>query len=182
MFGGRTSDMNHKCYQINVENLHTGYSCQIPVLDQPIICGSIPSLQKGPWTLELAERGTHATDIDCVNSQFDLLIGSDFAGNIYTGKIQKLRTSIFAMETKLGWVLMGKSQTTGDENSIAALVSSLSVHNQEIRNLWELEAIGIRDSFEWKSRDEIDKVVKDHFMENLRKDSEGRYEVKLPWM
>ncbi|GFY34711.1 hypothetical protein TNCV_4701921 [Trichonephila clavipes] len=26
--------------------------------DQPIICGSIPSLQKGPWTLELAKRGT----------------------------------------------------------------------------------------------------------------------------
>ncbi|GFW36399.1 hypothetical protein TNCV_3713171 [Trichonephila clavipes] len=47
MFGGRTSDMNPKCYQINVENLHTGYSCQIPFLDQPIICGSIPSLQKG---------------------------------------------------------------------------------------------------------------------------------------
>ncbi|GFS58394.1 putative tick transposon [Trichonephila clavipes] len=131
-------------------------------------CGSIPSLQKGPWTLELAERGIHVTDIDCVNSQFDLLICSDFARNIYTGKIQKLRTSIFAMETKLGWVLMGKSQTTGDENSIAALVTSLSVHNQKIRNLWELEAIGIRDSFEWKSRDEIDKVIKDHFMENLR--------------
>ncbi|GFY27138.1 putative tick transposon [Trichonephila clavipes] len=132
MFGGRTSDMNHKCYQINVENLHTGYSCQIPVLDQPIICGSIPRLQKGPWTLELAERGIHITDIDCVNSQIDLLIGSDFAGNIYTGKIQKLRTGIFSMETKLGWVLMGKSQTTGDENSIAALVTSLLVHNQEI--------------------------------------------------
>ncbi|GFV11469.1 uncharacterized protein TNCV_1695931 [Trichonephila clavipes] len=62
-------------------------SCQIPVLDQPIICGSIPSLQKGHWTLELAERGIHITDIDCVNSQIDLLIGSDFAGNIYIGKI-----------------------------------------------------------------------------------------------
>ncbi|GFY19651.1 transposon Tf2-6 polyprotein [Trichonephila clavipes] len=78
--------------------------------------------------------------------------------------------------------LMGKSQTTGDDNSIAALVTSLLVHNQEIRNLWELEATGIRDPFEWKLRDEIDEVVKDHFMENLRKDSEGRYEVKLPWM
>ncbi|GFV11468.1 hypothetical protein TNCV_1695921 [Trichonephila clavipes] len=74
------------------------------------------------------------------------------------------------------------ANTTGDENSIDALVTSLLVHNQEIRNLWELEAIGIKDPFEWKSRDEIEKVVKDHFMENLRKDSEGRYEVKLSWM
>ncbi|GFT28911.1 integrase_H2C2 domain-containing protein [Trichonephila clavipes] len=86
------------------------------------------------------------------------------------------------METKFGWVLKGKSHTTGEENSIAALFTSLLVHNQEIRNLWELEAIRIRDPFECKSRDEIDKVVKDHFMENLRKDSERRFEVKLPWM
>ncbi|GFY19652.1 DUF1758 domain-containing protein [Trichonephila clavipes] len=71
MFGGRTSDMNHKCYQINVEYLHTGYSSQIPVLDQPIICRSIPSLQKGPWTLELAERGIHITDIDCATRRLN---------------------------------------------------------------------------------------------------------------
>ncbi|XP_054706688.1 uncharacterized protein LOC129216498 [Uloborus diversus] len=45
-----------------------------------------------------------------------------------------------------------------------------------------MEAIGIKDPFEQKSKSEIDKAVNDHFIANLRKDDEGRYEVKLPWV
>ena len=109
-----------------------------------IICGSIPRLQKGPWISELFGKGIHITVVPCVNQEIDLLIGSSFAGNIYTGKIQKLRAGIFAMETLLGWVLMGKLPTTRSENSNAAVVTSLLIHNQDIKNLWELEVKLIR--------------------------------------
>ncbi|GFX65968.1 hypothetical protein TNCV_13891 [Trichonephila clavipes] len=38
----------------------------------------------------------------------EVLLGADVAGKLITGRREELKTSLVALETKLGWTLMGK--------------------------------------------------------------------------
>ncbi|GFY33667.1 DUF1758 domain-containing protein [Trichonephila clavipes] len=50
VFGGSTLQKDdHRLYEITLQNVNSGYSFDIPVLDQPIICGKIPRINKGIW-------------------------------------------------------------------------------------------------------------------------------------
>lgn len=60
-------------------------------------------------------------------------------------------------------------------------VTSLFVKEADISSLWRLDLIGINDPIEKKSRQEIDLQTKEHFLETVRINEDGRYEVCLPW-
>ncbi|GFY12091.1 uncharacterized protein TNCV_4975911 [Trichonephila clavipes] len=60
-------------------------------------------------------------------------------------------------------------------------VLSLFVNEADISNLWKLDLIGINDPVERKCKYEIDLQTKNHFLEMVTTNKEGRYEVCLPW-
>ncbi|XP_055932046.1 uncharacterized protein LOC129962326 [Argiope bruennichi] len=77
---------------------------------------------------------------------------------------------------------MGKvPQEESSEENLAITVLSLFVNEAEITNLWKLDSIGINDSVEKKSKNEIDLQTKEHFLETVTINKDGRYEVCLPW-
>ncbi|GFW07483.1 hypothetical protein TNCV_3916161 [Trichonephila clavipes] len=45
-----------------------------------------------------------------------------------------------------------------------------------------METLGIMDSVETKSKEEMEKNAVEHFMKTVDRDEEGRYIVKLPWI
>ncbi|GFT59125.1 DUF1758 domain-containing protein [Trichonephila clavipes] len=48
VFGGSTlQKQDHRVYEITLQNVNRGFSFDIQVLDQPIICGKIPRINKG---------------------------------------------------------------------------------------------------------------------------------------
>lgn len=52
MFGGSTLRRKHKCY-----TLRGNYSCNIEVLDQLVICGTVPRMKKGISLNKLKDIG-----------------------------------------------------------------------------------------------------------------------------
>ncbi|XP_055931952.1 uncharacterized protein LOC129962236 [Argiope bruennichi] len=77
---------------------------------------------------------------------------------------------------------MGKvPQEKSSEENLAITVLSLFVNEAEITNLWKLDSIGINDPVEKKSKNEIDLRTKEHFLETVIINKDGRYEVCLPW-
>ena len=104
LFGGVTTKENHSCYNIRLSNLTNNFSCEIAVLSQPEICGSVGRLKPGLWVDKLKQRGIHLTDVGERQSRIEVLIGSDLAGSFFTGKIEKLQygKGLVAMETLFG--------------------------------------------------------------------------------
>ncbi|KAF2884417.1 hypothetical protein ILUMI_21757 [Ignelater luminosus] len=71
-----------------------------------------------------------------------------------TGKLHNLECGMTAVETKLGWTLMGKKPTEeNSKNDAALIVTSMFVEEADISNLWSLDVMGITDPVETKSRE-----------------------------
>ncbi|GFT81180.1 uncharacterized protein TNCV_5089971 [Trichonephila clavipes] len=65
-------------------------------------------------------------------------------GKMLTGRKKVLSSGLVAVETYLGWNLMGKvPQEEPSEESLAMTVLSQFVNEAEISNLWKLGLIGI---------------------------------------
>ncbi|XP_072401109.1 uncharacterized protein [Diabrotica undecimpunctata] len=108
--------------------------------------------------------------------------GADIVGKLYTGRKYQLQCGLVAVETLLGWTLMGKVSAVASNFSTSMITFSLFVNNSSVAKLCEPDVIGITDPVERMTRDVAAKEAKNFFYETVRCDSEGRYEVMLPWL
>ncbi|GFW98441.1 integrase catalytic domain-containing protein [Trichonephila clavipes] len=74
---------------------------------------------------------------------------------------------------------MGES---GENTRRCETLLSLHVSDLDISELWRLDTIGIKDLGENQSKRELEEAAKLHFLENVKRDHEGRYMVNLPWI
>ncbi|KAF2894962.1 hypothetical protein ILUMI_11195 [Ignelater luminosus] len=88
-----------------------------------------------------------------------LLIGADNRWKFATGEFIRLSGDLTAVNTKLGWTLQGPS---------------INESANDIKQFWELEAIGINDK-------QTNNNVIDEFIENNIIMKDGRFEVSPPW-
>ncbi|GBL76207.1 hypothetical protein AVEN_234479-1 [Araneus ventricosus] len=104
-------------------------------------------------------------------------------GRLLTGKRNLLSSGLVAVETHLGWTLMGRVPRVNTERvNLAMTVTSLFVKGAEISDLWRLDVIGIKDPMEKMSKHEIDLKTKEHFKETVKFNQDNRYEVCLSWI
>ncbi|KAF2900797.1 hypothetical protein ILUMI_05397 [Ignelater luminosus] len=179
LFGGAETMQNHNCYYINVSK--DDYYCNVKVLDQPSICNAVSHIFYGPWINELEEVGIRLSDTSG-SDPIELLIGADFAGKLYTGRRHILKNGLVAVETTLGWTLMGQVPTSKPDTSTTMTVLSLFVKDASIANLWELDLLGIAEPTTKRSCQEMADVAKELFLQTIEVNGEGRYEVRLPWL
>ncbi|KAF8786016.1 hypothetical protein HNY73_011495 [Argiope bruennichi] len=103
-------------------------------------------------------------------------VRADYFGVLLTGSIEHIDKNLVGIKTKLGWTLQGKQtkQSKSLENIIYAT-------NLDLTELWSLEAIGIRDPVEIKSRQVADEEIVEFFRKTIKRNEDKRYEVCLPW-
>ena len=179
LFGGyQTQAVRHKIYKIFLQNPQTLEKCQLEFLDQTVICNNIVPVTPGPWMSELLEYNIQLSDVS--DGDIEILIGVDFAGSLYTGRVIQLECGLTALETRLGWTLMGKI-TASIPTSLSSIVILRFCQNSSLENLWQLDILGITDSVEEKSKLEKNLAVMKNFKESLTRWQDGRYEVSLPW-
>ncbi|CAL8100780.1 unnamed protein product [Orchesella dallaii] len=75
-----------------------------------------------------------------------------------------------------------QSKIPSSENeSLASMYLSMSVQDASIAKLWELEVIGVEDpSKECSEKMKLELEI-EKFMDNISRNPDGRYVVKLPW-
>lgn len=125
-FWGTEKAVDHNCYDITLCNGEN--SCSFEVLDQTMICNEILPVFRGTWLNELSGLGIEITDISQVGS-IELLIGADIAGTLYTGNKIALQCGLVALETILGWTIMGKVAMSNTSKSLAMTTLSLLVND-----------------------------------------------------
>ena len=180
LFGGHcTSEKNHNCYEVRLSQ--NDYTCKIEVLDQPQICSDISPVVNGLWFNELLSLGIQLNY--CVNSgSSELLIGADVAGKLYTGRMHMLSCGLVAIETLLGWTIMGKLPSGSRDSSLA--MTMFSMFARDLADLWKLDILGITEPTERKTREELAAAAREMFLQTVitDHDHEGRYQVNLPWL
>lgn len=183
LFGGTTTEKkSHNCYKIKVSDMSKNFSCTLQVLDHGAICGKLPRLNRGPWEKELKQKNIWISDYGEGQPEIELLIGSDVCGTLFTGNLEKLDCGLVAIETRLGWMIMGKVSDRVNCELANLTITSLFCQTSKISNLWELDILGIRDPVEKKSREEQEFAALHHFKNTVSKNKDGRYEVHLPWL
>ncbi|GFU41205.1 CCHC-type domain-containing protein [Trichonephila clavipes] len=183
LFGGtKTRLYKHKCYKMYLNSLDGNYICKLEALDHDVICNDISSAKNGSWIHELKTKNIFLTDIQENTGPIEVLLGANVASKLITGRREELKTGLVALETKLGWTLMGKVPRYTDKKGTSMnIVTMLSQEDIPISSLWDLEMLGILDTNEQNSREEKEKAVMSHFLETVRQKEDGRYEVHMPW-
>ncbi|GBM38309.1 hypothetical protein AVEN_140348-1 [Araneus ventricosus] len=189
LFGGLKRRENHKKFSIELRNTENNFSCNVEVMDQNKICTYLPKLKDPKNIEELKQLGIFASDI-CLNEnlclyendpkEIHILLGADTAARLFTGEIKNLSPDLIAMNTKLGWTVIGRSRIT--ENDSSSTLMSLLVNDVNISDLWRLDTLNINDPAENQSRKELEEAAKEHFERSVKRDNEGRYIVSLPWI
>ncbi|UYV74052.1 hypothetical protein LAZ67_11001974, partial [Cordylochernes scorpioides] len=177
LFGGSNTELyEHGAYDIRLSNLDGSYGCNFEALSQDVICDSVPRVHQGKWMQDLSAHDIELTDLH--RGPLEILIEADIAGKLLTGEHRRLPSGLVAVQTRLGWTLMGKIPATEEETSVSGLCTT-SLLTSDLENLWRLEAIGISDA---RQDDSIQKETEEYFARTISQDCEGRYQVALPWI
>ncbi|GFR11774.1 integrase catalytic domain-containing protein [Trichonephila clavata] len=119
---------------------------------------------------------------DC--PKIDILIGIDNYVNILTGWVKQLKGGLTAVCTKIGWFVCGSSDEIicNKEKNAPTLCACLVVHDFNISDPWNLEAIGILDAKQNLTNAAEEEIAHDQFSSSLTRKENGRYCVGLPWL
>lgn len=183
LFGGEKSGtVSHKKYVIRLSSLEEDFKCNFTALDQNVICEEIPIVKSGPWLNELDALNIRISDMDKGDEAVSVLVGADVAGKLMTGRRHILKCGLVAVETYLGWTMMGAIAPTEQREDAAITTYAMFVHSRKVEDLWSLDVLGIKDPIEVKSRRDRHREIKEDFLKTVCRNEEGRYEVKLPWL
>ncbi|XP_056647487.1 uncharacterized protein LOC130452213 [Diorhabda sublineata] len=179
LFGGsKTEPKTHQCYKIRLQSLMSAFSCNFEVLDSEQICHAIPSIPKGLWVSELREKKIELTDDR--EGPIGILVGADVAGKLLTGRREVLSCGLVAIETSLGWTIMGRVKDA--ETSCMVNISLHCAQEFDPSDMWRLDVLGIEDPALVSTKEEAKTVVRRHFLETVKILPDGRYDVCLPWL
>ncbi|GFV88500.1 integrase catalytic domain-containing protein [Trichonephila clavipes] len=78
------------------------------VLSEKKICGFISKIEDKHILNELKNKEIILSDLNCKETEIGLLIGADNIGKLLTGNLIEFDSGLTAIETKLGWTVIGK--------------------------------------------------------------------------
>ncbi|KAL0861187.1 hypothetical protein ABMA27_009669 [Loxostege sticticalis] len=181
LFGGlETKKEERQVFEVCLQSTVNNFCMNLYVLEQEFICSFLPKCNS-PTVLErLNSHGISLTDKLDGPDEVSLLIGADYLGSLLTGEFISLGNNLTAINTKMGWTIQGP--VTGVYSSIANMSVTLNcLSHIDLADLWNLEALGIRDPAEQSSKSQhFDNLLK-AFEDTIKVNNEGRYEVALPW-
>ncbi|GFX88623.1 integrase catalytic domain-containing protein [Trichonephila clavipes] len=105
----------------------------------------------------LASRGIKLTDVIRDSPPIRVLLGTDILGSL-TGRIEVLSSGVSAVETLLGWSILG----LGKKREVVNIVT-LSLQNMDVPKMWDLEVLGIADPIEKKNESLLEEETLAHF-------------------
>ncbi|GFW02988.1 integrase catalytic domain-containing protein [Trichonephila clavipes] len=177
LFGGNETKPKHlSVYSIEVSDLKHSYACCFEVLSEKKICGFISKIEDKRILNELKNKEIILSDLNCKETEIGLLIGADNIGKLLTGNLIEFDSGLTAIETKLGWTVIGK--VCSNDKNVMLTTSSLHVRNVSVKELWELDVLG--RTYPLLNENTKENFELTDFKNKMKILPDGRYEVKLP--
>ncbi|GFV91386.1 integrase catalytic domain-containing protein [Trichonephila clavipes] len=163
---------------VNVESLNHKYAALLSLLEQQKICSILPRIHGRKLLSEFASRGIKFTDVGRDSLLIRVLLGADILGSILTDRIEVLSSEVSAVETLLGWTILG----LGKKRDVLNLVT-LSLQNMDVPKMWDLEILGITVPIEKKNENLLEEelwlILRKQLGSVKIKDMKWLYHVKL---
>ncbi|GFX51071.1 putative RNA-directed DNA polymerase from transposon X-element [Trichonephila clavipes] len=113
LFGGRdTSLHSHLVFDVHFKHFEDTYAHSVAVLSQKKICGFVLKIIDLYTLQELKEKNITLSDLKAKEHNMDMLLGADIIGKILTGSSLKLSSGVTVVQTKFGYTVIGKTNTT----------------------------------------------------------------------
>jgi hypothetical protein len=181
VFGGQVTERRtHNQHEVKVESVRGDNSLQLSLLGQERICNTLSKVPKGLWLKELKKHGVFLTDMLPGSTEIEVLFGADSCPYLFTGAVRRIQDSIIAVDTRLGWTVMGRLEEVEQNSALSVINSCLDV--ADIDRMWNLETLGINDPAERLSKREEEEDAARHFLQTVSRAEDGRYVVQLPWI
>ena len=167
-------------YSIEVKGATKGrgivIATEVPTICTPMSRPTIPLSKLAPFdNVQLVETGVE----EGKPLNIDILVGLDNYWKFVRGGVLPGNDGLVAQETIFGWMVSGSWETSlNDMCQSAQLLCIQDIPESMIRNLWDLESVGI------SVQECEDSLCNDTVLSNFRnhvKLIDGRYEVALPW-
>ncbi|XP_031333915.1 uncharacterized protein LOC116163923 [Photinus pyralis] len=178
--GDTVSNISHEvtCTFSPKRAMNTKFSLEFAVIPQ--ICGNLPSSDLPSDCFSQFSHLELADDAFNISGPIDMLVGGDVFGFLVKqGQISQSIGKPIALNTQLGWVIMGRVPVTDSvsystPNSFCASLSfSL---NDMVKRFWQLEQI---PNCTAHSPDEM--IAEKFFQDTHTRDASGRYILQLPF-
>ena len=162
--------------QITIQSIYGDYRKSLTCLTIPTITDLIPvetfprESIKIPNNIKLADPEFH------IPRSIDLLIGSGATLSLFSiGQINLSHEGhdLYLQKTRLGWVISGSTSSQIPLNATKCYLTNLE---RLITKFWEIEELD-----KHKSKSEEEKQCETHFLENVSRDINGHYIVRLPF-
>jgi len=159
-------------YKVVIKSIDDAFSMDFVLCETPAICSKILVVKNGDWMKQLEQLGIKLTESSATRNMveaIDIVIGSDYWNVFITSAPTLLLNGLAAVQTKFRWTISGPAP---DDS-----VVQYHLHQEQICQLWELDALGIKSEL----IDSIEELVQQQFNVTVQRDSDGRYIVALPW-
>lgn len=184
LFGGILSDIEERTiFRVDLESLNGDIKRSLELTGKSKLTGDIIKISDGPWLEELKSNNILINDIQSAGEDVDIMIGADLAPFLISDKSVTLECGLKAVQTVFGWTVMGPIPVQNNfVNSHRLSMVIDEINDKDIKDLWDLELIGIRDPATVKSQNEKDSAAQEHFNQTVQRSPDGRYIVALPWV
>ncbi|XP_040074731.1 uncharacterized protein LOC120846891 [Ixodes scapularis] len=192
-FGESARGTKRRCRRVELilRSHHGDAEIVIEAFEVPDICGEIFGITDGDLINSLQGQGITLADLpvgDCQRERgVSILIGADYYWRVTTGNVHRVSLSLTAVETIFGWSLQGPLKVNNAANvCVTTAVFRVNVDETpgciatELRAFWDLESLGIKDTFQSSEGNEPPKELVTSFNSSLIM-TDGRYETRLPW-
>ncbi|GFT47306.1 uncharacterized protein NPIL_537931 [Nephila pilipes] len=100
----------HHIYELPISSLDESFSLPVKVFSQEKICGNVPKISHSSVISELNAKGIILSDLEKDYYEINLLPGADDVGILFLDQSIRLKSGLFFLKTRQGFVLTGNEQ------------------------------------------------------------------------
>lgn len=168
------SSVVHSLCNLKFNSRINNYSANISCLVVPKICTKIPHTSINIKNLHIPSHIELADPSFNISSKIDMLIGADlFWDLICNGHISLGNKLPILHSSRLGWIVSGAISSTNMKSTICKV--SINNLKEQLSRFWELE-----ECAELKILSPQEVACEEHFINNVKRDFDGRFIVSIP--
>ncbi|XP_060873872.1 uncharacterized protein LOC132947601 [Metopolophium dirhodum] len=155
------------------------FSISRQALVLPKITGCLPANTNNSLKLSIPNNIKLVDPYFYKRGKIDILIGADTYWEIMCNNIFKISPAgVYLQKTKLGWIVAGGTARGANIALSSCMLTCAERNNklsEQIEMFWKTEECMIKEN--WS---EEEKLCDEHFIQNTKRDENGKFIVKLP--
>ncbi|XP_043263948.1 uncharacterized protein LOC122404113 [Colletes gigas] len=178
-FSGLGQNLTKAQYTVKttIKSRTTPFSCDLTLVALPNITGLLPyrKIDKDnlfiPKNIALADPNFHKS------AEIDALLGNTlFYQLLSVGQIKLCNNSVILQKTRLGWIVTGEVNLYNNQSNKTKTCLLTTTLEKQLSQFWEIEELPNKKHL---SSEEL--ACETHFIQNIDRNSNGRYTVRLPF-